>query len=462
MSDRPAHGPRPPFAWPLALYGALARFPAPPLARWWLARRAQRGKEDPTRLHERFGRPSLPRPVGALVWLHAASVGESLSLLPLIAGLRKSRPDLEILVTTGTLTSARLMAERLPEGAAHQFAPIDTAPAISAFLDYWRPTLLALTESELWPTMLREARRRGVSTVLLSARVSETSARNWRWAPRSIRALLGCFDLILPQTEAIAERFAALGAAPGSLRVAGALKEAATPLPVAEEELEALRAVLGARPRWLAASTHPGEEAPAIEAHVALKETRPRLLTLIAPRHPHRAEAVAAMVEERGLRLKRRSDGDWPDDATEVYLIDTLGELGLWYRLAPIVFLGGSLAPVGGHNPLEPARLGAAILHGPNVHNFLEDFRRLKGADAAQEVRMGETLKAALSELMTEDGEPNARARAMAERAFEATLGGDRVIGRILSALEPLLPPPPASGATETEHTSTGDGHAAA
>ncbi|MEL6281598.1 MAG: 3-deoxy-D-manno-octulosonic acid transferase [Pseudomonadota bacterium] len=431
------------FAWPLALYGAIARFPGPAIARWALTRRAKRGKEDASRLHERFGHPSLPRPQGEIIWLHAASVGESLSLLPLISGLRRTRPDLEILVTTGTLTSAKLMAERLPEGAAHQFAPVDTVEAVRRFLDYWRPSFLGVAESEMWPTLLTETHARGIPIVLLSARISATSARNWSWAPRSARRLFGSFDAVLAQSEEIADRLRRVEADPAKIHVAGALKEAATPLPVDKAELEALRAIVSARPRWLAASTHPGEEDPALDAHEMLASRHKRFLTMIAPRHPHRADAVAEMAEARGLRVKRRSDGDWPDDATDVYLIDTLGELGLWYRLSPLVFVGGSFAQVGGHNPLEPARLGTAILHGPNVHNFLDDYRRLKGEQAVQEIRMGETLGSALSELMTPEGEPNAHARQLAERAFEATLGGEQIVGRFLSHLDPLLPPPP-------------------
>ncbi|MCI4660891.1 MAG: 3-deoxy-D-manno-octulosonic acid transferase [Neomegalonema sp.] len=426
----------------LFMYRRFARYGGPALARRMLARRALRGKEDPNRLDERFGVPTLPRPQGELIWLHAASVGEALSLLPLINGIRKARPDLETLVTTGTVSSAMLMAERLPEGAAHQYAPIDTIAAVESFLDYWQPSFCGIVESEIWPTMLEQADRRDIPIALISARVSENSAKRWRrYAPGTIKLLLNRFSLILAQNDTVAERLVSLGANPRRLGVCGALKDAATPLPVSDSELTELRAILGNRPRWMAASTHTGEESAAITAHEQLRGEYPQILTMIAPRHPERADAIAAEARERGWHVARRSEGAMPQDGVDIYLIDTLGELGLWYRLAPVTFVGGSLSPVGGHNPLEPARLGSTILHGPHYHNFLEEYKRLQEAEGAREVRIGERLGAAVAELLNEDGEPNAAARALSEKAFEATLGGDAVVARVLSAITPLLPP---------------------
>ncbi|MEO1275075.1 MAG: 3-deoxy-D-manno-octulosonic acid transferase, partial [Pseudomonadota bacterium] len=371
---------------PLFLYRRLARYGGPAVARWMLDKRVRRGKEDRMRLEERFGSPTLPRPHGELIWLHAASVGESLSLLPLINGIRKARPDLETLVTTGTVSSAMIMAERLPEGAAHQYAPIDTCEAVETFLDYWRPAFCGIVESELWPTLLEQTDRRDIPIALLSARVSEQSARRWRrYAPGSIKLLLNRFTLILAQNEAVAERLLKLGANQRRLGICGALKDAATPLPVSEDELTELRAILGNRARWMAASTHAGEETAALDAHEELRAQHPKLLTMIAPRHPERADAIAEEAAARGWAVGRRSEGMAPDARVDIYLIDTLGELGLWYRLAPVVFVGGSLSPVGGHNPLEPARLGCSILHGPHYHNFLEEYRRLHAASAAKE-----------------------------------------------------------------------------
>ena len=431
----------------LALYGAVGRFPGPWMARWLLKRRAAQGKEAVERLPERFGRASAPRPPGPLMWLHGASVGEALSLLPLIDKLRAARPDVTLLMTTGTRTSAALMAERLPQGVIHQMAPIDTLPAVRAFLDHWRPDLLAIAESELWPTMLRESARRGVKLALVSARLSEKSARGWAWAPRTVAALLRRFDLILPQTDAIAGRLARLGAPRDRLRVLGSLKAAAAPLPADPSHLETAQRAVGARPLWMAASTHEGEESAVITAHKALSAKAPELLTLLALRHPERADAVAAEVAAAGLRVERRRDAPAPSPDAQVFLIDRLGELGVWFRLAPLVFVGGSLFPLGGHNPLEPARLGALALHGPHVEAFELEYERLHAAEAAHRVEPtshepGEALAAALLSLTDDDARPTAAAEAMRARALASTESDRAVLGKLLDALAPLLPAP--------------------
>lgn len=348
-----------------------------PLAPLLLHRRARAGKEDSARVGERLGRASSPRPPGPLVWLHGASVGESLSLLPLARRLNEARPGLKLLVTSGTTTSAELLARRLPPGAVHQFTPIDTPATARRFLNHWRPDLAVFAESELWPNLIRGASARGAKLALVSARLSEGSARGWRRAPGAARTVLGAFDLILPQDDETAARLAAFGA-----RDAGRLnlKLVGDPLPGDDGELARARQSLGDRPLLLAASTHGGEEALALNAFGALD--LPDSLLVIAPRHPSRGAEVAALAGGRGWETGLRSDGA-PLGATRVHVADTLGELGLWFRLASAAYLGGGHAPgVGGHNPLEPARLFCPVASGPRVENWRGVFEGLAAAEA--------------------------------------------------------------------------------
>ena len=350
---------------PLALYGAATGL-LEPLAPRLLTKRARQGKEIPARLGERLGRATRARPAGRLVWLHGVSVGESLSLLPLAEALLK-RPGLSVLVTSGTVTSAEIMAKRLPAGAIHQFAPVDAPGAVRRFLDHWRPDAGLLVESELWPNLILAARARGVRLGLISARITAGSAAGWARAPRSARTLLGGFDLVLPQDDASAERLRALGAAPGphlNLKRAGAAP------PFDPAELEQLRAQLGARPVVLAASTHPGEEPLIAEAFSAAVGEASNALLIVAPRHPERGAEVAGALAGLDLPAARRSQGATVMADARAYVADTLGEMGLLLRLADVVVMGGSFVDgVGGHNPLEAARVGAAIVTGPHVAN---------------------------------------------------------------------------------------------
>ncbi len=432
----------PPLSPGLWLYLGLTAF-ADGWVRRKLARRAEAGHEDPARIGERFGRASRPRPEGRLVWMHGASVGEVLALVELIRRLREERPDLAVLVTSGTVTSARIAAERLPEGVIHQFAPVDTRAAVRRFLDHWRPDLALWAESELWPRLVLSTARRGVPMLLVNARMSARSFRRWRRAPLAARALLGRFARVLTQDEANAARFARLGVPPARLEVTGSLKAGASPPPCDEGERARMRAAIGARPVWLAASTHEGEEEIVIEAHRRARRGAQGLLLILCPRHPERGDAVAALVEAAGLRLRRRSAGELPDDATEVYLADTLGEMGLWYRLTPVAFVGGSLVPVGGHNPYEPAALGAAILHGPHVDNFARIYAELDAAGGAREVRDAAGLVEALRALRAP-----AEAAAMAAAAWDVASRGaevtERALALVLAALEGRELPRPA------------------
>ncbi|TVQ56067.1 MAG: 3-deoxy-D-manno-octulosonic acid transferase [Rhodobacteraceae bacterium] len=395
---------------PLAAYLTLSEV-AGPGARLLLARRAARGKEDPARLGERMGRPSAARPDGALVWLHGASVGEGLAAAALAARMGAACEDLSFLLTTGTRASAALLAERLPPRTRHQFAPLDVAPWARRFLDWWRPALSARIDSELWPATLVAAAARG-PLALVNARVSARSARRWALAPRSAAALLDRFALIQTQDAATAERLARLGADTARLSVGGALKAAAPPPEADPAALDALRRAVGARPVWLAASTHPGEEAAALDAHARAASALPGLLTIIAPRHPERGPEIVALTAARGLSGTRRSAGDPPGG--DVHVADTLGEMGLWYRLARFAFLGGSLAPRGGHNPYEPSALGVALAHGGAVANFAAAYAALEGAAwrVADGAGIAEALRAALKPdgALTEEGARRAAA----------------------------------------------------
>ncbi|GBQ37635.1 3-deoxy-D-manno-octulosonic-acid transferase [Acidocella aminolytica 101 = DSM 11237] len=359
----------------LGLYAGATRL-APPVLRRMLRRRAGRGKEVAGRLGEREGFASLPRPEGSLVWVHAASVGETMSALPLIKLLAARGP---VLLTTGTVTSALLAAARLPEGAVHQFVPLDVPQWGARFLEHWHPDAAVFLESEIWPNLLLACEARGIRRFLVNGRISAASTRNWRCAAGSARRLLGGFAAIHAQSTGDAAHFRALGAA----RVLewGNLKFFAAPLPYDEATLAALQAALPG-PVWLAASTHPGEEILVYEAHQALLGAFPGLVTILAPRHPERGAEVAALCGA----APRRALGQ-PPVAGQVYVADTLGELGLFFRLASFAFIGNSLAGFGGHNIVEPALLSRPVISGPHLENFQEAAARLRMAQALAEVQ---------------------------------------------------------------------------
>ncbi len=416
----------------LALY-RLATNLGGPFIRLYLQRRMAGGREDRSRFEERLGLASLPRPVGPLVWLHGASVGEALSMLPLIARIRRDDPTRNILVTTGTVTSASLMADRLPDGALHQYVPVDRVAWVRQFLDHWSPDVALWMESELWPNLVLETAAREIPMVLVNGRMSDRSYAKWRRHPGLIRRLLTAFGLCLGQTDIDAERFAALGAP--AVACAGNLKFAAEPLPANAAAVDAMREMTGDRPCWLAASTHAGEEAIAGRAHRAVQTTLPDLLTVVVPRHPERGASIAGELSDAGLVVARRSSGDVVTADTDIYLADTLGELGLFYRTADAVFMGKSMTRKGGQNPVEPARLGAALLYGPYMDNFSEIARRLVDEGGALQVANVAELAAALVRLLGDRAEAEtmgARATAFAER--EAG-----VIDRVYETLSPYF-----------------------
>jgi 3-deoxy-D-manno-octulosonic-acid transferase len=420
----------------LGLYLLVSRRLAPPTRRLLLRRQAA-GKEHPTRITERMGEAGMPRPEGPLVWFHAASVGEAASLLELLRRLQTARPGLTCLVTTVTVTSEQFLAERLPEGCAHQFAPADVLPWVNRFLDHWKPDLAVWTESELWPATLAATSARGIPMLLINARISNRSYRRWRMQRGLARALLRRFDAILAQDDLAAEHLLALGADPERLSVTGSLKEGAAPLGHDEKERVRLARALAGRPVWLAASTHAGEEEMAIDAHMVARRSLPMLALILAPRHPARGDEVAALLRARGLAVAQRSKGEEIGADTDVYLADTLGEMGLWYRIASVSFIGGSLVEVGGHNPFEPALLGSAILFGPHVRNFADAYARLTSADAAILVPAAEDLGRELGQALAPD-----RAARMAANAWAACSEGAEVTDTVLETIGGLLDRP--------------------
>ena len=430
--------------WP-SLYRALTAAAAP-LVALYLNARCRRGKEDRSRLAERFGVASALRPPAPLVWVHAASVGEASSVLALIERILAERPAIELLMTTGTVAAARLIEGRLPPLARHQFVPADVPRAVERFLDHWHPDLAIWVESELWPNLVLATHRRGTPLLLVNARLSARSLSHWRALPGLVRPVLEAFALCLAQDEVQAERFRRLGAR--AVASVGDLKAAAAPLAADPAALEALRRQVGTRPVWLAASTHQGEEEIAAAAHVRIARAHPGLLTIIAPRHPVRGPAIANMLRARGLRATRRGADQAIAADTDIYLADTLGELGLFFRLAGIAFVGGSLVRKGGHNPFEAARLDCGILHGPDMTNCAAMAIALDDAGAALTVRDEESLADAVSRLL---GDPAERARRAAAAERVAAAGGgalDAVLDRFapwLDALAPIVEEMPAA-----------------
>ena len=416
----------------MALYNGLLRIGAPILNRH-LKKRLAAGKEDPDRFPERLGTASRPRPEGELIWIHAASVGESVSALPLIDGLLNAAPDRNILVTTGTRTSAEIMANRLPMRAFHQYVPIDKKDAVRRFLDHWRPDLAIWMESEIWPNLIVESAGRGIPMMMANARITEKSYQTWRKSFGFSKKLLGCFRFCSAQSEESAARLRDLGAS--FVECFGNLKFAAEPLPVDPAALENMMATVAARPLWLAASTHRGEEEFILTAHRRLLETYPDLLTLIVPRHPERGAEVAALAGEQGIEVVQRSDGTKIDAGTQVYIADTIGELGLFYRLSKIAYVGGSLVPTGGQNPLEAARLDCALLHGPYMDNFADVMQSFEEQSASLIVTDAETLADSVANLM---GEP-ARRDELATRAGKVVAGGAETLHKTLVRIEDLL-----------------------
>jgi len=412
----------------LALYRFLTLLIRPWLPLFLRLRRA-RGKEHPTRWREKLAQHMASRPAGDLVWIHAASVGEANSVLPLITHMRKAYPKLTILLTTVTLTSSELMTRRLPQGAIHQFAPLDAPEVINRFLTHWNPSLAIWVESEFWPNMLLLTHEIAVPMLLLNARLSDRSFQKWRKRPVMIKCLLNCFKAIYPQSNEDAEKLKQLGAA--QQQYIGNLKLAVPAPPADETALATLKAQLNSRPCWAAASIHPGELEIFADTQQQLKE---HLLILI-PRHPHRGVEMAAILRNRGFTLALRSRQEPITVDTQVYIADTLGELGLCYRLAPIVVMGGSYIPHGGQNPVEPSYCGAAVLYGPQMFNFTAICKELESAGASRMIE-ADKLAHTIATLYMQPESITAMAKA-GKKIMEQK---SSLLEETLKALAPYLP----------------------
>ncbi len=415
----------------MPFYRLLTALAAPFIALYLRLRRA-RGREDKDRFRERLGHASLARPKGRLVWCHAASVGEAMSVLTLIKKLQERWPDWRLLLTTGTVSSASMMARLLPEGVLHQYMPVDRWPYVTRFLNHWKPDLVLWVESELWPNMLAAIKERGVPAVLLNGRLSEKSYRRWRFIPEGAREMMETFALGLAQTGVERGRFAALGMK--DVRAIGNLKYAAAPLPCDIEELARLKTEIGPRLFWLMASTHPGEEDIALSAHKALRRVFPDLLTIIVPRHAVRGEEIEAQLKQRNIRTARRAAGESITPETEVYLADTMGEMGLFYRLSNVCCLAGSFT-WGGHNPVEAAQLDCAVVFGPKMDNFALMADDMLGRGAAIQVLDEAELVKTLETLLREPD----KAHALATTAEQWAREKRGVLDETLKLLDPFF-----------------------
>jgi len=402
-----------------------------PLAPALIKRRLRLGKEDPARIGERRGLSHDVRPHGPLVWIHGASVGEVLAGAALIERLRAL--NIRILLTSGTVTSATIVAKRFPADIIHQYVPYDSPRYVARFLDHWRPSLALFIESDLWPNLILSSAARRLPMVLINGRMSQRSFPRWRRVVGTISALLDKFDICLAQSSTDAERFSALGCP--NVVTTGNLKLDVPAPPADPVKLERLMALTRGRAIVVAASTHSGEEELLIEAHRALAGFFPSLLTVIVPRHPDRGASIAQTIAAAGLKAGLRSREELPTTATDIYVADTMGELGLFYRLAPIVFMGGSLVERGGQNPIEAVKLGAAVVHGPHVFNFTDVYEALDGSGGARNANDVDALIKQLGQLLAD---PEAReAMVAASTRVVQELGG--ALERTLAALEPYL-----------------------
>lgn len=402
-----------------------------------LNKRLKNGKEDPDRLPERFGQPSRPRPDnGPLMWVHVASVGEAQSMLHLINLYLEQNKTGSVLVTSITRTSAELLEKRLPARAFHQYLPVDRPKWVKRFLEYWHPDIVLWAESELWPTFMSEIGKRHLPMALINARMSPNSFKNWSRAKSFAQNILSAFTVILTQTDKDRDYYNQLGAR--SVTTVGNIKFASAPLPFHENDLTTLQQSIGHRPVWVYASTHAGEEELAAETHLNLLSEFPDLLTIIIPRHPERRVSILESLQKYNLTITTRSKNKIaPQDTTQIYLVDTLGELGLFYRLSPISVIGRSFSQDGGggHNPLEAAQLGSAVLHGPNVQNLMDIYEPMDQAGAALRLDNPQSLTHALKQFLSN----KESLKHLAEKGYSFTEGQKQILSKVIEELEPVF-----------------------
>lgn len=408
-----------------------------PIIHGLMRRRVQKGKEDATRIAERFGKTNCPRPNGPLMWIHVASVGEAQSVLILIDLFLKQNPSANVLVTSITTNSASLLARRLPPRAIHQYLPVDRPKWVGSFLDHWQPTLILWAESELWPIILNEISKRHLPMALINARISSASLHNWLRAPKLAEKILRSFTVILTQTDHDKQSYTSLGGR--SVVTAGNIKFAAAPLPINTDDCAAFTKSLGNRPVWVYASTHEGEEELAIATHKALTTYFPNLLTVIIPRHPERRHDIKVLLEKSNLSFCFRGEAKkiLPSVGTHIYVVDTMGELGLFYAALPLACIGRSFSDDGGggHNPLEAALLHCAVLHGPHIQNLKDIYSPMDACGAAQLIEKPDDLAHAIKNLLTEQE----TLKTLQEKGYAYARSQTDVLNKVIEELEPLF-----------------------
>lgn len=401
-----------------------------PFLELYLFYRVYKKKEDKKRLKERFGIASQNRPKGDIIWLHAVSVGETNSSLILVEELLKSLPQTSILFTTTTLTSASIIAKKLTDfngRVIHQFLPLDSYACVREFLEYWHPNKAIFVESEIWPNFIYEAHKANIKTFLVNARISKKSFKKWNFAKKIGFDIFSYFDEIFVQKKEDQELFSKLLGKEALFY--GNLKSQAQNLFCDQKELQKLQSQIADRKIWVSASTHKGEEEIIIAAHKKLKKEFSDLLTVIVPRHPNRAEEIKLLLN--GINFSQRSKNQVISKSTEIYIADTLGELGIFYSLQNFAFIGGSLVEVGGHNPFEAIKLGCAVISGKLVPNFAEIYRDLEEKDACIIVDNLEQLTFAVSTLLKD----RALSEKLLNNASMVIKNSDNIVKKIASKL---------------------------
>lgn len=423
MSEKTRTGPG------LRFYLLASRL-AYPVARYIVRRRLRRGKEDPDRYHERFGKPSARRTGKRLAWFHAVGVGELLAVSGLIRSLGEEFPDLQVLLTSISRTSADAVAAHLPAHCCHQYLPLDCFPCIRAFLDHWRPDLAVWVERDIWPATIFEADRQGIPLALINGRMDAASHSAKTRIRGMYRDLYRRFQFVGAQDHGSAERYHALGVDRERIWVSGSLKAGAAPLSDRPEERALLERALSHRNVWIAASTHAADETTVAEAHRCILQSDPSSLLVVAPRDPGRAQEVEAFMHSRGLICERMKDGVPPSDQCQVAIIDKIGRLGLWYRVSRVGFIGGSMGNGGGHNPYEPARLGCAVIHGPSVRNFEGDYETFHNFRAARKISDGKEL----ADAVLDPG-----VRQLSQNVEPVLTKGESIVQETVDRLSPFL-----------------------
>jgi len=401
-----------------------------------LEKRRDKGKEDPERYVEKKAIITEKRPDAPLIWVHAASIGEVRAALILINKIRYEYPAIFFLVTTGTRTSAQIIAKDLPDNAIHQFHPLDHPVWTRTFIEHWEPDLIFWMESELWPNMLATIKNENIPTFLINARMSPKSYRNWSLLKPLATEMLSTFKKILCQTKIDAQYYKKLGA--GDVSVSGNIKYSSAPLNYDTDSLTKLKLSLNDRKYWVFASTHDGEEEMACRVHKILQKTYPDILTIIVPRHPERRNEIEQACKTMGLNtVLRGQNKSLPTDDTNIYIVDTLGELGLFYRLSSIAMIGRSFSNDGGggHNPIEAAQLDCAILTGPNTQYQKQLFAEMLATGAVQKTQTEDDLLSALQTLLSNPTECQKYIKAAQEYAASK----DDIIKRVMDNLKPFL-----------------------